>query len=315
MEMMSPRKLACRIGRNVIPIEPFEDVTWPYRLMVPLMYAVGVYTQAKKFVFGLFGKTPRTNSWFFDGISASGRAVKEGAARWPALDVVYNFKHGVGKNKLVRTIDSWWLHIRNAQAVRNRLKIVEQELAFAACQVFCHKPKDDTVCILSLAAGSGQAVIETVALLERVGVHCFVVLVDQDATALDHARTLALKYGVESCVKTYEANVFEFAKVVRSIGFQADIVEMCGLMDYLDDRKAEVLMKKIHKYLPEWGFFLTCHIHPNAEQYFLRHTVDWDMLYRTKGEFHAVLVRGGFAHPELHTEPHGIHSVAVMQKG
>jgi hypothetical protein len=62
------------------------------------------------------------------------------------------------------------------------------------------------------------------------------------------------------------------------------------------------------------GFFLTCHIHPNMESYFLRYVINWDMLYRTKHQLEDLLVEGGFLSAELHTEPHLIHSVAVAQK-
>ncbi len=110
--------------------------------------------------------------------------------------------------------------------------------------------------------------------------------------------------------------VLVFDHVIRKSGidFKPDIVEMCGLLDYLDTALAVRLVKKIFRQLHDEGFFLTCHIHPNHEAYFLNHVVNWWMLYRTPAELKNIVVEGGFMKVELHSEPHGIHSVAVAQK-
>ncbi|MFZ2167612.1 MAG: class I SAM-dependent methyltransferase family protein [Minisyncoccia bacterium] len=279
------------------------------------MFVLGFYVQAKKALYRFFGGpkcVPATNSCLFDGISINGRRVKDGSARWPALEAVYNFREGEGSNRFVRWIDDFWLHIRNAQAVRNRLSIVERELASAILAISKSKIGSEPVRILSIAAGSGQAVIETVERMRRAGIVCEVVLIDQDDTALAYARQLAEQYGVSDLVTVRTGNAVFFNRELH--GFVPDIVEMCGLMDYLDDRLAIALIKKIRRYLAHEGFFLTCHIHPNAESYFLRHAINWDMLYRSRKELEALLVEGGFLGPELHSEPHRIHSVAVSQK-
>lgn len=296
-------------------VRKFEKIVGPYRLLIPLMFVLGFYVQVKKALYRFFGGSkcvPTTNSWFFDGISVNGRRVKDGSARWPALEAVYNFREGEGSNWFIRWIDDFWLHIRNAQAVRNRLNIVERELASAILKVSGRKIGSEPVRILSIAAGSGQAVIETVEQMRKSGILCEVVLIDQDDTALAYARQLAEQYGVSDLVTARAGNAVFFNRELH--GFVPDIVEMCGLMDYLDDRLAIALIKKIRRYLAREGFFLTCHIHPNAESYFLRHAINWDMLYRSRQELETLLIEGGFLGPELHSEPHRIHSVAVSQK-
>ena len=81
-----------------------------------------------------------------------------------------------------------------------------------------------------------------------------------------------------------------------------------------EDDLAVAVIKMVNRRLTENGYFLTCHIHPNLESYFLWHVVNWGMLYRTRWELRLLLVRGGFLLPVLHSEPHRIHSVAVVQK-
>jgi hypothetical protein len=85
-------------------------------------------------------------------------------------------------------------------------------------------------------------------------------------------------------------------------------------MDYLRDSLAIALVKKIRRVLVAKGIFLTCHVHPNGEEYFLRHVVNWDMLYRPLTAFQNVLDNAGFLNARYETEPHGIHSVAVCRK-
>ncbi len=297
-----------RVSHNH-PRADFETLTWPYHLAVPFMYALGFYVFLKKAAFAALERKPGINSALVDGMSINSRRMKEGATRWPSLDTCYNFTTGQGPTALHRTIDVWWMKIRNAQAVRNRLKIARRELRAA---IDHHASPGRPVRILSLAAGTAQGVIEVAAEYARAGQTIEILLVDQDATALRHARDLANRHNIE--IATIEGNVLMFTRVIGE--FQADIVEMMGFLDYLRRPLAIMLLKKIRKYLNHGGTFFCCHIHPNSESYFLKWVVEWDggMLYRTIGEFQDVLVEAGFFTPVLITEPHGIHTVSVARK-
>ncbi len=289
----------------------FEHIVWPYRLLIPLMTLIALYVHAKKTLASLFGIDVKTNSAIVDGLSINSRRVKDGSARWPALDACYNYDRGEGNNVFIRAIDEFWMQVRNAQAVRNRLKIVKRELRSAIIQS-ARMSGTDPVRILSLAAGTAQGVIEAVAQLRLEGIRFQVVLVDRDESALRYATELARRYNVEDCVDIRVGDVVMFDRVTK--GFQPHVVEMCGLMDYLHDTLAEKLVRKIRRQMMPQGFFLTCHVHPNSESYFLRHVVDWDMLYRPIDDFKNILIKGDFLSPRLVTEPHAIHSVAICQK-
>lgn len=287
----------------------FEHVVWPYRLMLPFMFVLAAYVHTKKTIFGLFEKRVRCNSLIVDGISINSRRVKDGAAKWPALDACYNFITGEGSNVLIRTVDTFWMQIRNAQAVRNRLKIVRRELRRA---IIASSRSDEPVRILSLAAGTAQGVLEVMAELRAQGYPSEAVLVDRDRTALEYARQLTAFHGLHDSVRIVEGDVTSFDKLTK--GYRPHIIEMCGLMDYLRDTLAEKLVRKIRANLETGGFFLTCHIHPNAETYFLRHVVDWDMLYRPLEKFEDILTKGNFLDARYETEPHRIHTVAIGRK-
>ena len=287
--------------------EKIEHLVWPYLLALPVMYGIAGYVWTKKSVLSLFKEEAKTNSLWFDGLSESGRKIKEGAARWPALDVIYNFAGGQGRSALARWVDAFWLNMRNAQAVRNRLRLVNHLLRQAVLE-----REKKCVKILSLASGTAQGIIELVAWCKLRGVRVEVLLIDKDPTALANAKGLAERHGVSDCLTTTEGDVFRLKRLAH--GFNPDIIEMLGFTDYLKDKFALGLFREIHKKLSVGGLFYTCHIHPNAEARFLRQVVNWGMLYRSREELENLMCDGGFIEPQLHTEPHGIHSIAVGEK-
>lgn len=286
----------------------YECVVLRYRLALPLMNLIGWYVDRKKRRHrARHNRKPERNFWLVDGISINSRRMKDGAARWPALNTCYNFRAGQGQTLSARRIDSWWMNIRNAQAVRNRLKIAKCELHKA---IEASAKPGQPVRILSLAAGTAQGVIEVAAECNKVGVETAITLMDTDPSALRYASELAQSYGLE--ITTIEGDVLSFARYIGN--FKADIVEMMGLIDYLSDTIVKGLIRRVHRYLDAGGYFFTCHVHPNGEAYFLEHVVDWCMLYRTFSELQNLVAAGGFSDVTLITEPHGIHSVAVAQK-
>src|ERR1700733_3888212 len=93
------------------------------------------------------------NHPLFDGLGEFCRKIKEGAASWQALDIIYNY-HGQGS-----LVDRFWIgHMLNAQAVRNRKRIIVEELHARCADIILRK---GMVRVLSLASGSAQAVFES----------------------------------------------------------------------------------------------------------------------------------------------------------
>lgn len=277
---------------------------------------LGTYAMVKRSLFGLFGKKPRTNVWIIDGVSSSSRGIRDGAATFRALDIIYNSEAGVGSNRLVRWIDWFWLHVRNAQAVRNRLEIVRSELCTAIEE---HAHREQPVRILVIAAGSGQADIEAIVKMRVKGIAVEALLVDISRSALAHARKLATIHGVMDSVRVQILSVInkdgKVADFDQKIGdFNPHIVEMAGLIDYLLNEQIVALFRKIYSLLPKGGHLVTCHIHPNQESFCLLYAVNWWMRYRTRDKLTALLAEGGFSHLKLITEPHGMHTVAVGRK-
>lgn len=286
----------------------FETRRRPYIMIVPIYWLIVALVVVKKSLHRRWGSPgPEINFLLFDGLGLMNRAIKEGAKSWRALDIIYNYSFG-GKRTIGGRVDDFWIGMINAQAVRNRLKVVKQELRKA---ILAHADKEE-VRLLSLACGSAQGVIEVIAELKAEGIRTRVLLLDSDLTALDYAEKLAFRHGVFDQVETVCGNVLRSAGISRK--FQPDVVEMLGMLDYLSSETAIKLIGNIRRSLKVNGVFLTCNIAPNAEMHFLRHVINWDdMIYRSSGELAEIIEGAGFTDYVILYEPHGIHGVVVAQ--
>ena len=284
-----------------------------YRWLLPLMYVLAGWASFKKWCAHTLGySVPNTNSWFFDGLAPKCRKIKEGAASWRALTLLYN--HPFRKPESFGAwLDNVWLMSPNAQAVRNRRKIAKNELLKTILSLSLGGQEE--VRILSLACGSAEAVLDAVVEANKFGVRTQCFLIDIDASALEYARKVAEGLGIADQVKTKRANLLGFERLGKIIAaYQPRIVEMMGLIDYVQDKHTVVLIKTIHDALPVGGMFFTCNIIPNAERVFLKHVINWEMIYRKPGELVEIMSVAGFRNIRTIVENMNIHVIAIGAK-
>lgn len=283
----------------------YERKRWLYLLGLPLMWILTIWVIFKKKVLHI---KPKINTFWFDGLSLPCRQIKEGAGSWRALDIIYNF--GFGKQGGIRgKVSDYWIGMVNAQAVRNRLKLVKRKLAKAIKDV---AQREDEIRLWSIASGSAQGVIEVIAELKDINIKT--TLLDLDQTAIEQSRKLAKKYGVEDKITFLVASTSRLEKATN--GFRPHIIEMVGFIDYRPHAQAVHLIRRIYEFLLPGGKFLTANIHPNLEQHFLKWVIDWPMIYRKTEELGSIITEGGFA-PEncqIVYEPLQVHGVAICSK-
>jgi hypothetical protein len=291
-------------SRQVVSLGAYEKRVWPYIMALPLMWLLTLYVMIKKAVFKLLGRSrPSINSVWFDGFGPYNRSIKDGAASWRALDIIYNYQFGSSS-----IIDDFWIGMMNAQAVRNRFKLARQEVRRAIMALGNQKE----VRLMSLACGSAEAVIEVMAEFKAKGVTIRTLLVDVDQTALDYACELAEHRGVLAQLQTYKSSAAQVVKLAR--GFKPHIVEMLGLLDYIPRDKAVRLVTKIRESLEPKGIFLTCNITTNVERHFLKWVINWQMIYRNAGDLVEIARKAGFIEYRLIYEPLKIHGLLIAQK-
>lgn len=282
--------------------EPYEIKRWPYFLALPLMWALTMWVMAKKAIFALIGCKPATNVFWFDGVSPTLRRIKETAGTAAALDIIYNHQFGMdGK------ITDFWLGMMNAQAVRNRKRLVESLLQEYLRRSAKHESE---LYILSIACGSAQSIIETIAQLKREDIHCRAVLLDKDETALAYCRRLASKHGVTEQVDCIRGHTRYLERALMSYP-RFDIVEIVGLFDYLKDEKVIKLIRTALSFLKPEGMLLIGNTAPNPEQYFLRWVIDWGMIYRNPQDLRTLALQANVTGVETIAEPLGIHNIAI----
>jgi SAM-dependent methyltransferase len=285
----------------------FEKRRWPYVLTMPISWLITAWVVLKKKVCGWGGFNIGSNSIFVDQYSHNLRLIKEGATSWRALDIIYNHRFG-GRKTLTGYLDDFWIGMMNAQAVRNRFRLVKIELK----DTLARFKNEGEVRLMSLACGSAQAVIDVVSELKNEGIKVKLLLIDKDDKALIHAKKLALERGVVGQVDVLRANILKVRMISET--FRPHVIEMLGLLDYLHDNMAVSFISRIRDQLPKGGYFFTCNIRPNPEMHFIKHVVNWPMIYRTSRELSAIVTAAGFNDVQQIYEPLRIHGVIIAKK-
>jgi len=287
----------------------YERLAWPYLASLPLMWLLTLYVMIKKKVYKLFNiPGPRLNTLFFDGLGLECRKVKEYAASWRAMEIIYNHNFPKNLTTIGGVLDEFYWHGLNCQALRNRYKLVRHQLREAILK-FDNKKE---IRIASLACGSAQVVIEVVAEFKAKNVMIKAVLMDIEQEALDAAKEWAKKYGVLDQIETRRVNISDQDEVLDF--FKPQIVEMLGFLDYVDQKEAIRFVREIRESLDENGVLITCNINPNPEQYFIKWVINWPMVYRKPENLFDVAAKAGFNDYKIVYEPLKIHGLLIARK-
>lgn len=295
-----------------VPNHHYEYYRWPYVVTIFISWLLTIWVVVKK---GLckfcLGRMPKTHSLWFDGSGDACRQIKEGSASWRSLNVIYNYRFKRGWYCFGDIVDDFWVGMINAQSVRNRLKLVKRKMREAILQN--HNPDDpQDVRVISLGIGSAQGVVELITELKKEGVVVRLILVDRDQEGLNHIASLAQKLGVEDQIEARKTSISAVVKISQS--FKPHVIEMLGMLDYIQQDKAIKLVGKIYQSLESNGVFLTCNVRRNLEMYFLQFIINWVMIYRTPRELAEVVIEAGFDNAEIIYDPHLVHGVITTTK-
>lgn len=238
--------------------------------------------------------------------------VIDNATTHQALEVLYHGgKSKPHKNYLQKLFRKVWFSLSNSKAVRNRLRIVKREIDQHIRKL---KQEKKDIKILSIAAGSARAVLETIEMHENEQYSFHLTFLDKSLKAIEYSKTLSqekLKHSEVFWVNDTIGNFFKSEMVGKY-----DIVEMVGLIDYFDDEKTQEVFEKIYSSLNEGGMLITANVNNNLERKFLERIIDWHMIYRKAEELAYILEKSNFEEEKMSIfyEPLKIHSVIVARK-
>jgi len=273
-----------------------------YILFTPLFLIIALWVYIKK----KFIHNPKTNFYFFDGVSKNCREIKENSARWKALDVVYNYRKG-NENLFA----DFWYDLRSSQGTRNRIRLIKFLLLRNIKEI---SKKNKEVRLISIASGSAQGVIEVIDEAKRNGIIVKAVLIDLDLTALEHSKKLAQEMKVENQV----IFINKTASSVNEIGkeFKPHLIEIVGFLEYRPFNKSVELIRSIYQILENGGILLISQIAPNLESFFLKEVINWLMIYRKPKEVVKLLSLAGFDLKNclFYWEPLKIHYMVECKK-
>jgi len=283
-----------------------------YVLFSPLFLIISLWVWFKKKII----PHPKTNFYFFDGVSKLCREVKENAANWRALDLTYNNYSGNDTFLGDSAYNFFWHTLKNAQALRNRLKLTKFLLLKNIEEISKTKTNriNREIRLISIASGSAQGVIEAITLAKTKGILVKAILIDLDPSAIEYSKRLVEKMGI----KDQFIFVNKTVSIINEIGkgFKPNLIEMVGFLEYRPFDKALKLINAISQILENEGIFLVSQITPNLESSYLKEVINWSMIYRKPEELAKILSLGGFSLKKcsFYWEPLKIHYVGECKK-
>ena len=256
-------------------------------------------------------KVLNSNFFFFDGFSAHVKLIRSVAGKSIALQEIYNFYPNFRWFHIFNPgmmIAAFWEGLLNCKAVRNRYRLTKSTLMGVL------ELKGSGARVLELAAGTSQALLETISILKKRGIIVYATLVDIDATSLEDAKALAKSLGVEDQVETVVQNLVSYLKENYK-SKQFDVVEMVGIADYLNEKYLAYVYGMSNKILSIGGKLITANISDNPEKDFTHIVVDWpSMFYRDIAHMDSVLRQTGFFTPHVFKEPAEVYVIGVGEK-
>jgi len=175
-----------------------------------------------------------------------------------------------------------------ARAVRHRKDLVKRELLALLTR---HAGGRRPVRILSIAAGPAQELWELFGELDDLPVPVEVVLFEQDKNALTQAWR-RLHSVVEARFPRQVTLTFLHDSIKRLLRDpqlftpfgQFDLVYSCGLFDYLAQRTATILTRRLAASTRPGGQLLVANMVDHPTRWLMEHHLDWPLIYRTREE-------------------------------
>ncbi len=264
----------------------------------------------------ILNSLPSSFRKFIKKSNKSAKGVIENKTTHKALEILYSNGHDPKRKKSLKEtmFQKIWFNTNNSKGVRNRLRIVKNEIQ-NAIQELSSDNKD--INILSIASGSARAVLEAVRdsnISEDYNVS--ITFLDKNPSALEYSKELVEELGISKKynLKWVNDTVSNFPKYLK--GAKPNIIEMVGLLDYFTNKKTEEVFNLIRENLDNNGIFIAANISPNNEMKFVTNLIGWEMDYKTPDDLINIAINAHFRNENIlvYYEPLKVHSVIIIKK-
>jgi len=218
------------------------------------------------------------------------------------IDMIY--QQSAAKNDTGKMMDEFYHRQKAPTAVRNRKSFFIDTVA-----ALCHK--NPAPSILDIACGPCRDVAEA---LDKAGTaaknasfHC----IDMDSRAISYAQTVVdSSKASQICWQATDAFRFRTRK-------KYELVWSAGLFDYLNDRLAAALLRKMWDATSEGGEVIVGNFHiSNPDRPWMEWCGDWHLIHRDEEDMRGICHRAGVSTDSIrfHYEPTGINMFLRISK-
>jgi len=219
------------------------------------------------------------------------------------IDWIYTRKTAPSGNG--KLFDEMFHTYEAAQAVRNRKQWFINKCIELA------KVKKSRLDVLDLGCGPCRDVIEMYQTCSN-GINIYVHCVDHEPKAIKYARKLLAHTDFQKNVRLDCTNAFRL-----KTSHKYDLIWSAGLFDYLEDRIATLLLKKIWRYLKDDGQIIFGNFSPqNPTRNGMELVVKWYLIHRTADDL-IKLARAAkipFSELEVESESLGVNLFCIIKK-
>jgi 2-polyprenyl-3-methyl-5-hydroxy-6-metoxy-1,4-benzoquinol methylase len=225
------------------------------------------------------------------------------AGDYQLIDWIYTQKTAPnGRGKL---FDQLFHSYEAAKSVRNR-----KDFFISKCMELSNKRKSP-LNILNLGCGSCRDVLETFQTTTN-GNHLYFHCIDHESKAIEYAKKLMKHTRAQNNVVLENASIFRL-RTTRKY----DLIWSAGLFDYLEDRVAILLLKKMWKYLKKDGQIIFGNFSPkNPTRKGMELIGKWYLIHRSANDLIKLCKKANipFSEIEVSQEPMGINLFCTIKK-
>ena len=218
-----------------------------------------------------------------------------------------------GWSRLGRLLDRCFLEIPPAAAVRNRRRLMSEQIGKTVEANSGHIAR-----VTSLACGPAEEVFDAIHVLgASAPLHVSLVDFDYQALAFVAAKRDRLRLG--RVISLVDVNLVDMAVARTPTAVEAqDLVYTIGLIDYFNDELVVKLLNVIHGMLRPGGRVIVGNFHPrNPLKAFMDRVVEWKLKHRTEEDIDRLFSRSRFGRTSTNVfyEPQRINVFAECIKG
>lgn len=236
-----------------------------------------------------------------------------------SIQMIYDYRPS-GEGLFAQTLDSLFLGMPAAQAVRNRRKMLASRIEEVYRKVDGRRP----VSIMVMAAGPASELFDAWETLGHPGdLHAY--LFDGDPSAVNALQHRSVELGTSGavtsprlCAAARKVSLAHVAlgRIKLDVPMQ-DVIYSLGLSDYLTDDLVVKLLDVAYGLLRPGGIVIVGNFHEsNPDKACLDHVLQWKLIHRSEADMHRLMTSSQFgaACEEILRDSTGVQMLAVGRK-